>query len=239
MKTAEQTIFEMLIENTGCAMCDSGDHYGRHWQENQGKTLEDFRREPDVTRDGGCFTISLFHHLCRNLDTDELCDRFNEANHKAKNWNDDRFYGVSSEAGKVLDEIGLQYPMTINSSGNSYNGDSFLSQVIQYQYIELDGNDYILLQIHGGCDVRGGYTDAKMFYLKEDCYLDPCGTVYGVRRMTPEEKAALNTPLIPGCPETITRQYCSTSYDGYRMRWDSNNVELTEDELELCDYSAG
>ena len=30
----------MLTENTGRALCDSGDYYGRHWQQNQGRDFE-------------------------------------------------------------------------------------------------------------------------------------------------------------------------------------------------------
>jgi len=45
MKTKE-IIYKMLIENTGRALGDSGDAYGRAWERNQGKTIEDFEGEP-------------------------------------------------------------------------------------------------------------------------------------------------------------------------------------------------
>lgn len=31
----KKKIIEMLTQNTGIALCDSGGAYGRHWQENQ------------------------------------------------------------------------------------------------------------------------------------------------------------------------------------------------------------
>ena len=40
----EQTIYNMLTENTGTHMLDSGGGSGRHWQRNQKKSIEDFRK---------------------------------------------------------------------------------------------------------------------------------------------------------------------------------------------------
>ena len=37
----------------------------------------------------------------------------------------------------------------------------------------MDGEPYLLLQIHGGCDVRGGYTDAKLFKPSDDWMIHP------------------------------------------------------------------
>ena len=41
-KTIEQTIFDMITENTGTHMLDSGGVAGRNWQRNKEKTLADF-----------------------------------------------------------------------------------------------------------------------------------------------------------------------------------------------------
>lgn len=62
-------------------------------------------------------------------------------------------------------------PMTVNT----YNHESVLSQIIQYTYYEdPDGgyrdNGRILLQVHGGCDVRGGYTRPRIFNCSIDEY---------------------------------------------------------------------
>ena len=57
---------------------------------------------------------------------------------------------------------------------NTYDGDSDLSQVLQGAWLEdADGDTYLLLQIHGGCDVRGGYTDAKLFKAEYDWQIHP------------------------------------------------------------------
>ena len=43
------------------------------------------------------------------------------------------------------------------------NHDSLVDQILQYIYFEIDEQGYVLLQIHGGCDARGGYTAPKAF----------------------------------------------------------------------------
>ena len=73
-------------------------------------------------------------------------------------------------------------PITVNT----YNGEDLLSQTIQYTFFSIrldlyhveDGEmvgppltgagDYVLLQIHGGCDVRGGYTAPKAFRVNDN-----------------------------------------------------------------------
>ena len=51
---------------------------------------------------------------------------------------------------------------------NTYNGEDALSQVLQYVYFTADHEEYVVLQIHGGCDVRGGYTAPKVFKCSEE-----------------------------------------------------------------------
>ncbi|MCK9567466.1 hypothetical protein M0R72_00790 [Candidatus Pacearchaeota archaeon] len=50
-------------------------------------------------------------------------------------------------------------PMTVNT----YNGEDMLSQVLLYTYFTWNNEAYIVLQIHGGADVRGGYTKPRVF----------------------------------------------------------------------------
>ena len=50
-----------------------------------------------------------------------------------------------------------------NRTWNTYNGDSDLSQILQGATILIDDEYYWLIQIHGGADARGGYTNAKLF----------------------------------------------------------------------------
>lgn len=163
----KQLVYKMLTESTGAHMLDSGGAYGRHWERNQKRTLQDFVNDPEVTleyykKDFEYYTISVFHYLTNGqLELDGLCDDFNTL--AVKNW-DSEIYGVSKEGADWLKRRGFE----IGGSFNTYNGESALSQVLQGTYIKsAGGDDYVLLQIHNGCDVRGGYTDAKMFSLPE------------------------------------------------------------------------
>ncbi len=136
----------MLTESTGSALCDSGGDSGRHWQRNQKKTIQDFINEPECTLETYEYkngqwdlspTISLFHKLTSSLDLDDLCNEFNSM--EVENWNSD-YYGVSSEGFEWLENLGFK---AIGEAYNSYNGDSILSQVVQGQQLEFNGDDYI------------------------------------------------------------------------------------------------
>lgn len=176
VKSADEVLAGMLVECTGRALCDSGDYYGRHWQANQGMTLEDWRKQPEVVPyyyDGKLeyYTISVFHYLERQLDRNEVCESFDQW--QGGDW-DGEYYGISARAQTFLNRIGFEATGTVNS----YNHESALSQVIQYTTGRIGEGTadspcqfYVLLQIHGGCDVRGGYTDARLFVIdNEYCY---------------------------------------------------------------------
>ena len=42
---AQKEVYAMLIENTGKHMLDSGSAYGRNWQRNKSKTIEDLNHK--------------------------------------------------------------------------------------------------------------------------------------------------------------------------------------------------
>jgi hypothetical protein len=42
---------------------------------------------------------------------------------------------------------------------------------MQYEVFEYDGDAYCIVQIHGGADVRGGYTSSQVFKVKDIDYL--------------------------------------------------------------------
>jgi len=66
---AQKEVYAMLIENTGKHMLDSGSAYGRNWQRNKSKTIEDFNNEPEqqITYDrryqGFERLVSVFHYI--------------------------------------------------------------------------------------------------------------------------------------------------------------------------------
>jgi hypothetical protein len=163
----QKLVFKMITENTGVHFLDSGFSDGRHWQRNAKKTIEDFANEPaelyikDRKDDYIERTVSVFHYISTMYELDSICDKFNRI--KSNDWDGD-FYGVSAKHQAFLEDIGYDKNPR---EWNTYNGESDLSQTLQGVSLRLfvDGQyeDYALIQIHNGADVRGGYTDAKLF----------------------------------------------------------------------------
>lgn len=160
----ETRLYEMFTENTGTHFLDSGMADGRHWQQNQKLTVADFLARPKATLEteyGTELTLDLFHFLNDRL----------TLTGKAKEFQTDfeafvdgdyalSFYDcetMETWAGFVNDG---ENKATV---ANSYNWDNYLSQTIQYVSFEYQNRFYVLLQIHGGADVRGGYTRPQVF----------------------------------------------------------------------------
>lgn len=187
-----QVISEMLQENTGRHMLDSGGAYGRHWERNQGRNFDG--ESPSIVefnvRDGELeimVTHNVYHWLNERLEYEpKLQYTFDRWAELPANEDEGWLY-LMEEFAKTLGGKGIYgdgEPMTINT----YNGEDLLSQTIQYTYFEIDdiygppslkskdddvelmveGGCYVLLQIHGGCDVRGGYTAPKVFRVKDE-----------------------------------------------------------------------
>jgi hypothetical protein len=137
------------------------------WQRNAKKTIQDFENEDEQSYEFDFKyneiyrTVSVFHYLTNNLEIDDICEHFNKLQNENDNWDaKGDFYGVSLEAGNFLNILNN---VEIQRSWNTYNGDSDLSQILQGTTLEIDGEYYFIIQIHGGADARGGYTHAKMF----------------------------------------------------------------------------
>ena len=167
----QKVLHDMLVENTGMAMMDSGGDSGRNWQRNQGV---DFRKLPetDYEYDGQYTNVtkSLFHHLDNSCEFDPI------ENKKFANWckrNEAPSDTNSVEeylAEKDIIECGDIYKY---HTDNTYNYENILSQVIQY--VAAGSIDKVYISIHGGADVRGGYTDVKVFDFDTDAFFDVCG----------------------------------------------------------------
>lgn len=164
----QKLVFKMLVECTGTHFLDSGFANGRHWQKNQKKTIHDFNSEDEETyifdKTNGYMerSVSVFHFLS-GLELDEICDKFNRRNTNAKDW-EGEYYGMSKRAWNWLNE---NYDVEFTREVNTYNYECDLSQTLQWTEFDIwvDGcrEHYYSMQIHNGADVRGGYTDAKLF----------------------------------------------------------------------------
>jgi hypothetical protein len=166
MTNTATVLQEMLTENTGRSMLDSGDYYGRNWEVNQGR---DFENEPEARLAGDTYglypRVNVYHWLKHRLDfRPDLTESLEN-------------YGHENEVDgmRLMEEwVEKTYPDATGIYGdgtpftvNTYNHESVLSQVIQFHYFGTEDGTYVALQIHGGCDVRGGYTDPKVFELTD------------------------------------------------------------------------
>ena len=170
LNSCERLVLEMLKTNTGIAMCDSGGDNGRHWQRNQTRDfVNESPVEVDIYEDEVLYTINIYHYMIDKLEVDEICKKYNKL--KCEDW-DGAWYWISESQTKWLEKR-----FDIWASWNTYNGDSRLSQDLQTtSLLEINSSnyeypEYILIQIHQGCDIRGWYTDAKMFRIKSDTFL--------------------------------------------------------------------
>lgn len=184
----------MLIENTGSHMLDSGGAYGRHWEKN--RHIQDFRTEYPLIieiwdKEDYYFTLDVFSYLTSFLEvtekSQELDKQFNEY---SKDLNES-WYSCMYSFIEYLKDNDI---VTDSYSFNTYNGESMLSQVLQGIWFSVEGQDwiygetYLMLQIHNGCDVRGGYTKPKIFHVPDPEYMlisdsdinarCDCGSIY-------------------------------------------------------------
>jgi len=179
MNKTKKVLIEMLTENTGRHFLDSGSAYGRNWERNQGR---DFESEPECVfefsrcagpRDsrtvGIEFTLNVFHWLANRV---EYCEDLDEDFKEFCEGKDTHPFALVED---WLDELETDDHL-IDGDGNrqsvnTYNGEDALSQTLQYTTFEHEEHGYcVALSIHGGCDVRGGYTYPRIFQLAGDGY---------------------------------------------------------------------
>lgn len=175
MKTINNVIESMLKECTGKHFLDSGDYYGRNWEKNQSIN---FSKIPMFSYDEHGYTLNVYPFLCAHLSITEKSKHFQDVyNELYAKSQDSHFQDVENFSQYLIKNNLCQsdnYITTqqgINEPINTYNGESALSQVLWY-VIFYDGQDYfIILMIHNGCDVRGGYTSPKIFQCDAESFI--------------------------------------------------------------------
>lgn len=217
-----EVIAEMLVENTGRHMLDSGGSNGRMWQRNQQGAGDDpvayFESLPeshfhwpcvyphpnfrtaDTIADGlGRAELNITHNVFHWLTGEGLADYNTDMDEAffafAATREDDGWLPIMEDFPhhwaelRAIEELVAEFPSPqwtedailefykrpagIYGDGdpfivNTYNGEDALSQTLQYLWFEWDGEAYVLLQIHGGADVRGGYTAPRAFDAGDD-----------------------------------------------------------------------
>lgn len=171
----DNVIYEMLTENTGVHMLDSGGEDGRAWQRNQKRSLRDFQNDKYVSYDDDYPEKSLFHHLT------ESCAYLPDVNKKLRDWiNEDKYHYIDNREGRENSWHDVEefmekfiYPESKINCIYTFNEETVLSQNIQFLYADdFYDNDIIALSIHNGADARGGLTDYKFFKVDWEMFLN-------------------------------------------------------------------
>ena len=163
--STEDVVAGMLTENTGASLLDSGSYYGRHWEANQGLTVDDFRNAPRAVLDGDTVTVSVFHHMVNHLDYNRELDAQLSA------FIDGSDYGYYEGVPAWLESLGVAERDIFSWNNYEVDGD-LLSQTLQGWTVTFpDGITRDIVQVHGGCDVRGGYTRPRVFDTWDDGWM--------------------------------------------------------------------
>jgi hypothetical protein len=175
-------IANMLRENTGRSFLDSGSAYGRNFERNAQRA---FDKEPEAKAEfhkkyGIDVSINVYHYLKERVtlskDMDRKFHRFaNRKENENSHWFEIQDQWFKSMGDKITGLYGEGSPISVNT----YNGESLVDQVLQFTLFRIDFTDYVLLQIHGGCDVRGGYTRPRVFEVDGESMFDQArGSIY-------------------------------------------------------------
>lgn len=161
--TAEK-LASMFTANTGRHMLDSGNAYGRNFERHAGKTVADFLNAPDqgISEYGNPW-LDAFHYLNQSLRYAPTLDA-SYADFDGRYPNAP--YSETLEA--WLETLGVDVENRETYGGvwgyNTYESEyDLLTQTLAYTFFELNDTSYVALQVHGGCDVRGGYTQPAIF----------------------------------------------------------------------------
>jgi len=241
----DRVLASMFTENTGKHFLDSGGAYGRNWERNQGKLPEDFLDAPEAEievwgSDDWYVSANTFHFLRSRLEYNEELnaelDEYAEANPE-DGWFDIAEGFISSHLAyrdikrtslKARTEHWNENPYDANDADqltvNTYNHDNVLDQVIQYTQVSYDGEatypDFIVLQVHGGADVRGGYTKPVVFDSIGD---DGCGLLSDNDcHISCVGQPVSTDPVLPGFDKPEIQYHSWSGYGGY---FDPNDAE--------------
>jgi hypothetical protein len=183
MSPIQQRIAGMLTEEIGKSMLDSGSAYGYQYERNRGK---DFLKEPqvkvEVYDNEVNFSRSTFDFLTNQCDVTPASEKLNSQfkaflntpeikEGDAPDWSSETMQAFMDKLfkgqEKTVDIYGEEDGQ-IGKVDNSYNYDNSLDQTLLTVMFRKDGKTFVLLSVHGGADVRGGYTTPQVFEVTSD-----------------------------------------------------------------------
>lgn len=170
----QRIVYQMMTENTGVHMMDSSGATGRMWQRNQRLRIEDFIEEPRAWLDYGA-NISIFHFFTEFLVYDDEMTK--EIIEVADQMPKDSWFSVR----EAFIEQKVAKGWVFYNTYNTYNDPDtiHLSQIFEGSDLEdPDENRLLIVMLHNGADVRGGYTMPYAFRYKGN-YMEEfvCGMI--------------------------------------------------------------
>ncbi len=183
----------------------------QHWEAEDCETCDGVVESGGCESEGGCDAPGCSRRL--GIDTRVPCDDCNGHGRTRRPRFEDIELDPCQQAAGIYGE---GEPVTVNT----YNGEDLLSQTIQYVYFTIDRGEFVVLRVHGGCDVRGGYTDPVVFIANGNTELG----------IFDNAKASI------GCFNCSDRKDYWTTDDGYRWHYQGTcGASYTSKELRKLD----
>lgn len=188
-------LVKMFKENTGSHMLDSGGAYGRRWEKNQKRDLlkEPFQRvafDTHETKGIISASVGVDVNTCQWLvdklsEPDAAINKLWLAFKRAAKKRDNTWFEEVQDFLPYLESkgytLGGYYSQGEPFSDNTYNHDRVIDQDFELTYFTASNDDgatcseHVILMIHGGCDIRGGYTAPQLFGLADEAGLSCLG----------------------------------------------------------------
>lgn len=164
MSLTEDILKEMLLENTGRMLTDSGGAYGRQWERNRQYGIKTGKQVCDKWADDNEVEIypiiPIFDVFKAHLEYNDDCKML-EAQIES-------IFDVErlvKEPDNVFEEFDY---WTGSNVAYTYNSDyNICSQDYQQCLFMYDNDDYICISIHNGCDARWGFTAPHIFKIAD------------------------------------------------------------------------
>lgn len=186
---ADEVIRSQLTENTGRHLLDSGGAYGRNWEENQDNPPWEQPRW-DVHEE--YVVQNVYDYLNRACTRDEFAVQLEIALYaygyhgpgEGDSWLTcmEDFADALGDGAVLRDELeGIGVPASVAEgvafgispeeppyTFNTYNFEyGTPSQTLQGTFFGGPYAEYAAVQVHGGCDVRGGYTPPRVYQVND------------------------------------------------------------------------
>lgn len=131
-------------------------------------------QEMKICKWGTEYNISSQMLFRNHLSVDKICLKFNKLNlplncteEKEYSWGIESLNEDKDKLDKFIEKYLPSYK--VGNEYNTYSNDTYIDCTFQYftLYNSDNGDDYIAIAFHSGCDVRGGYQPYKLFQVDD------------------------------------------------------------------------